>query len=174
MTMTCFVIQASEQERETFFKGELTSGGFGGIDMRIAKINGETSVMLGGKGAWLVNHQFYLGGGGLSTLNTIGVNNYDFNYGGLMLGFIFKPKSAVNLNLEIIAGPGSLSSNDNSYDDSIWVVEPAVYAHFNVIDFLKIAAGISYRSVHESDTENSSDSDLSGVSFNLSILFGKY
>ena len=51
--------QAYAQERETFFQGEIASGGFGGPELRISQIDGETNLLMGGKGAWLIDHQFY-------------------------------------------------------------------------------------------------------------------
>lgn len=172
-----FSTQSYSQERESLFKGKVSSGGFGGPEMRISELDGESNALMGGKGAWLINHEYYLGGAGFGSINTLGTENYDFGYGGIMLGYIMKPQNIINFSAEIIAGAGGLSKRTDIGDDDadvLWVIEPAIYAGLNLTDFAKVTVGLSYRSVHGSGTVGISNSDLSGISANIALMFGKF
>ena len=176
--LSLFSAQSYSGERQTLFKGEVSNGGFGGPEARISQIDGETNVLMGGKGAWLINNKYYLGGAGTGAMKTLGTENYDFGYGGIMFGFILKPHSVINYSFELVAGAGGLSkrsqSNDDGEEDIVWVVEPAAYASLNLTDFAKATVGVSYRSVYGSSITGLSDSDLSGLSANIALLFGKF
>lgn len=63
--------------------------------------------------------------------------------------------------------------NDNS-DDTVLVVEPAVYWQINLAPFANLNAGLSYRIVTDSNNNQLSDSDLSDFSIILNAMFGRF
>lgn len=52
------------QEAETLLGGGTTSGGFGGPATAFTTIHGDFAILVGGRGGWIVNHSFVLGGAG--------------------------------------------------------------------------------------------------------------
>ena len=169
------------EERETLLKGDITHGGFGGPEIRFTQIDGKGNVLMGGKGAWLVNHQYYLGGAGFGAIKKIGKENVDLGYGGILLGYIFPSQHLFTYSVELLAGAGGISgntstvsTNGNISDDTIFVFEPAAYVQINITKFANINAGISYRMIGGSNTNGLSNADLSGLSANINIMFGAF
>lgn len=81
-------------------------GGFGGPELRLTQLDNETNYLMGGKGAWLVDHRFYLGGAGFGSTKTIGDTNMRLGYGGVMLGYIFPSTKIHTVSVELVAGAG--------------------------------------------------------------------
>jgi len=176
-------VNVSAVERDTLIKGDpLIHGGFGGFSAKIGDINGRTETMVGGKGAWLVNHRAYLGMAGYGTKNTVNHTDQHMGYGGLIAGYIFNSHRMLHYNIEMLVGGGALAkrrhkehdSYDHDNDDAFAVMEPAVNVSLAITKFSDISLGMSYRYIQETNQTNLSDSDLSGWSVNTSIVFGKF
>jgi hypothetical protein len=92
-----FCFQLFAQEETLLGSGEVTHGGFGGPVFKYAQIKGEPAILVGGRGGWILNHTFIIGGGGYGLANDIKANNpliiapgitkpyLNFGYGGLEL-----------------------------------------------------------------------------------------
>jgi len=137
--------------------------------------------MVGGKGAWLINHNIYLGAAIYGAKDEVKNTDKNIGYGGLIAGYIFNASKAVHYNVEMLVGAGGLANshekNHDNHDhdsDTFSVLEPGVNLSFALTRFSDFSAGISYRFVQETDQTNISDADLSGWSFNTSIVFGKF
>jgi len=169
-------------ERESIFNGEVVShGGFGGLSLKTTSLNGETEVMAGGKGAWLINHSTYIGGAAYGTKDNLDNTNLEMGYGGLLIGHIFKPSKLVHYNIELLAGGGGLGEqyehrkdSDEYKGDAFAFFEPGVNVSLALTKFADISLGASYRLVDGTNQDILSDSDLSGWSVNSSIVFGKF
>ncbi len=184
---------------ETLFSGDLSHGGFGGPVVKFSQVNGENSVLVGGRGGWIINHSFIIGGGGCGLVNKIKVPSvYDengnqadlvFGYGGLELEYIGRPNNLVHYSMYVLLGGGGISNSvyekdhdgykdhdhyNNIDSDVVWVVEPALNVTLNVTSFFRISAGAGYRYVTGANLAGTSNSDLSNTSFNLSFRFGKF
>src|SRR3989339_1042733 len=59
-----FAGSAFAQERTLLGDGEITSGGFGGPEIKLSTLYDKSALMIGGKGGWIINHKFSIGGGG--------------------------------------------------------------------------------------------------------------
>ena len=59
------------QQQETLLSGNIESGGFGGFVVRFSEIGGAFAVLAGGRGGWIINHTFVLGGGGYGLANDV-------------------------------------------------------------------------------------------------------
>lgn len=172
-------------ERESLISSNNTAfGGFGGLVAKSARLNGQSNILVGGKGAWLIDHSLYIGGAGYGSSREITDTQLKMGYGGLLMGYVFKPNHMLHFNIELLAGAGGLVNdqyehNNNhdehdNLDDVFSIIEPGANLSFAIAKFVDISAGISYRYVQSIDTVNLTDADLSGWSFNTSVVFGKF
>ncbi|MCX6122972.1 MAG: hypothetical protein NTX44_15275 [Ignavibacteriales bacterium] len=183
-----FTFSAFSQEA-TLINGEIESGGFGGPVLKVTNINGENSVMVGGRGGWIINHSFILGGGGYGLVTDVkskvsdSVHQYiEMGYGGLELEYIASSNDLIHLSIGMLVGGGGIgykfedndAFNASHNKNAFFVFEPNINANLNVTRFFRVAAGVSYRYVSGLKSVVSTNADLSGPSANLTFKFGKF
>lgn len=175
---------------ETLFSGDLENGGYGGPLVQVTEINGETGVLVGGQGGWIINHQLVIGGKGYGLANTINVEGADdmkleFGAGGFMLEYIMNPSKLVHFSVHSMIGAGGVRYVDKDYDrhhdydsdssdDAFFIAEPGFSLVLNVTDFMRIGAGATYRYISGVNYETLTNSDLSGVSGQVVIKFSSF
>ena len=174
---------------QTLFSGEIESGGYGGPLIKVGQINGGTGIFLGGQGGWIVNHRFVLGGKGYGLVNAVeieGLQNIrlDFGCGGVLLEYVIASNKPVHFSIESMIGGGRVryDVNDHKKDhddidfsyDSFFMIEPGVNLMLNLSTNLRLGTGVTYRYIRGVDYETLTDSDLSGVSIQLLLKFGKF
>lgn len=192
-----FTISGSYAQEQTLLgRGEISHGGFGGPVIKYVQVKGEPGILVGGRGGWIINHSFVLGGGGYGLVNDIKADEirtnfidpfYDryinFGYGGVELEYIVQSDQLVHLSVYTLIGAGAVSYRDrnwndfgdwNSPTDAFFVFEPAVNAELNIISFMRISAGLSYRFISGATLDSISNSDLDGPSAVLTFKFGKF
>ncbi|MCX6151765.1 MAG: hypothetical protein NTX22_14675 [Ignavibacteriales bacterium] len=188
-------------QEETLLNGELEHGGYIAPSVRFTNLNNEFAALAGGYIGWVVNHQYVLGAGGFGLTNKIKVsevaqNTYNrgpqlymnFAYGGGYLEYVWRPNDLVHLSASALIGGGELKyvekvhrddwefdrEDDMVASDAFFVVEPTINAEMNVTSFFRIDAGVSYRMITGLNLIGIKNSDLSGVSANLSFKFGRF
>jgi len=188
LLMLAIVPVVFSQEEETLVGGEIESGGFGGPVVKITQVNGESGVLMGGRGGWIINHRFVLGGGGYGLTTNHKAPNYstesphyiEMGYGGLELEYIVSSNKVLHYSLQTLIGAGGVDLRDkwggsvDGENDSFFVVEPGANLELNVSKSIRISAGASYRHVVGVDYRGLGNSDLSGLSANLALKFGKF
>ena len=177
------------QEQTLIGSGDIENGGFGGPVVKVTSINGESAVLVGGRGGWIINHTFVLGGAGYGLVTNVNAKKTDsvhqfiqMGYGGLDLEYIASSNDLVHLSLGLLIGGGSIGfkdENENLFDNhrtikGFFVLEPSAHANLNVTHFFRIAGGISYRYVNGLKSPLSTNADLSGLSAVLTLKFGKF
>jgi hypothetical protein len=131
-----FFVHGQDDESEEFrtiFGNNIESGGYGAPELKLGNVNGETSLLLGGRGGWIIGHKFVLGAGGygMATNNTFMEDpshkpasvpadstreiRLDMGYGGLLLEFIALPKKAVHLSFPVLIGAGGANLGASTY-----------------------------------------------------------
>lgn len=176
-------------QEQTLINGDIESGGFGGPAVKITSINGENTVLVGGRGGWIINHTFVLGGAGYGLVTNVNANKTDtihkfieMGYGGLDLEYIASSDNLIHLSLGLLIGGGCIGYKDENDDEfnyhrsmtGFFILEPGVNANLNVTHFFRIACGVSYRYVSGSQSSLSTNSGLSGPSAVLTLKFGKF
>lgn len=174
-------------QEETLVDGEVESGGFGGPVLKISRIKDEMAIFVGGRGGWIINHVFVLGGGGYGLVNDMKVRQVGdtsyflmMGYGGLELEYINDSDRLIHYTIRALIGAGGLNLRTRNFDygqwqgDAFFVVEPGVDVVLNVTNFFRIAAGVSYRLVSGVDFEGFREKDVSGPSAALTLKFGKF
>ncbi|MDH4275957.1 MAG: hypothetical protein OEW08_13060, partial [Gammaproteobacteria bacterium] len=147
----CSQIVYAEGVRENLLGSSVEHGGFGGPQFSVTQLQGETNYLMGGKGAWLMNHAFYIGGGGFASMIGMDKHNasYDFGYGGLIAGYIGNPNKLVHFAVDVLLGGGGVTGrNERSGGmmraDSVLVFEPKVYAAVNLAEHAQLNLGVGY------------------------------
>jgi len=155
--VTAFYAFAQEA---TLISGDIESGGYGGPVVKITNINGENAVMVGGRGGWIINHTFIVGGGGYGLVTDVNAKVPDsahryieLGYGGFEIEYIASSNDLLHLSIGLLVGGGGVGYKNENNDifntsykrNSFFVLEPNVDANLNVTQFFRIAAGVSYR-----------------------------
>ncbi|UCE65959.1 MAG: hypothetical protein JSU85_14065 [Candidatus Zixiibacteriota bacterium] len=180
-------------QEETLISGRIESGGYGGVEVKFGNINGEWEVLVGGRGGWIINHEFVLGGAGYG-LATRGETNpgsiipylneqFEMGYGGVLLAYIINSHKLIHLNIETLIGGGGISHyygrDDGIFDtdfddDAFFIIEPGVNFELNITKRLRFATGASYRITSGVEYLDLEDSDITGPAINLMLKFGKF
>ena len=181
-------------EIQTIFSKEKSNGGYGAFSIGYTEIDNKDAIMMGARGAWIINHSFAIGLGGYGFVNDINYNNpfndnQDYNlaggYGGLILEPILAPRMPVHLSFPVLFGMGGIayiehhnnwdywwSGNDQS--DIFWVFEPSAELEFNLTKYFRMAATVSYRLTSNITMQNTDPEILNGVTAGLVFKFGKF
>jgi hypothetical protein len=177
------------QDEETLISGKIESGGFGALVWKLTEINGETAIMGGGRGGWIINHTFVIGAGGYGLVNNMEPRGIHFEkylvlelgYGGLEFEYIANSQRLIHYSIYTLIGGGNVTyrERDRPYEeayvaDGFFVAEPGVSFELNVTKFFRVGLGTSYRYINGVNLEGTSNSELQGLSANLTLKFGKF
>lgn len=159
--------QENDNKVRTIFdsKEDQSNGGYGAIMVNYSQVMDRDALLVGGRGAWIINHNFGLGLGGYGLMTDPkhdNVLNDEYQilggYGGLLLEPIVGAKLPVHLSFPILIGAGGVSYNkhwqqyENDYDyevyedsDAFFVLEPGAELEFNMLKFFRFGLSVSYR-----------------------------
>ena len=177
LTLTTLTAQDKDKEASKDEIKTLAGGGNGfkstfylGPQVKFSKVNDESAIFAGLRGAWTINKTFSIGIAGSGLVSSHDVNytlndtslvksTFNFAYGGLYLEYIFMPREYIHVSTNVLFGFGGsnlMDRNDSlfwhrDFDkmDEPWkhylVIEPTVAVEFNVTKFFRIVAEGSYR-----------------------------
>lgn len=156
-------------------------------------------VFLGGLSMGvIIDHFFSVGLAGYGILNSgnLWYDNIDQvthegaylygGYGGVKFEFRVLPKYPVHVNFPITIGGGGLVYNTGSYRyhnyyegytidwDAFFMVEPGVMVEVNLLKFMRLDAGVTYRYTPDLDLMNTSSGLINNFNASLSLKFGKF
>jgi len=160
--------QEDDNEMKTIFGSpkNVSHGGFGAVSVGYSNIMNRDALLMGARGAWVVNHNFALGVGGYGFMtdpkNDVRLNNEQYEIGGGYGGFIIEPivgaKKPIHLSFPLLIGAGGIvydknwrdkdyEENVDTYEDSdaFFVIEPGVEVELNMLKFMRVALSVSYR-----------------------------
>jgi hypothetical protein len=187
LTATMVNAQTEEKPKEevkTLFSGfkGIKSNFYAGPSIKFSKVNDESAIFIGGRGAWTLNKTFSIGIAGYGDVkehrfsymnNDTPIVNSDinFSYGGLYFEYIFMPREYIHCSANVLFAFGGSSLNRDSsslfsglmkYTDSDpWkhylVVEPTLAIEFNITSFFRIAVEGSYRIANDIYTSEQYD-----------------
>lgn len=186
LSLILMAIPATAQEQTLL--GDLDNiehGGFGGPAVRFTQIDGNFGVLTGGRGGWIINHRFVLGGGGYGLANPNQVTAPDatgdavtgkleMGYGGGLIEYVIASNAMIHGSVELLVGAGGLTTQKHADDDAFFVIEPGANLMLNITQFFRLGAGVSYRSVHGANFGDYGDDDLTGVAWGLLLKFGSF
>ena len=186
---------------QTLFGTEkFTFGGYGGPQVAYSSFDGRDIWLVGGKGGVIINHCFVIGGAGYGITNPLRYENLEFEgdiyskayinggYGGFLMEGIFWPKKLVHVSVPVLIGAGGLmftdqlypEGNDQNMDDhiitysSFFVLEPGLEVELNVVKFMRLTAGVSYRYAPNVDLPSVSSNAFNSLKASVSLKFGHF
>lgn len=112
-------------------------------------------------------------------------------YGGLLLECTLFPNSPVHITFPVIIGGGAatyisekdyLEWDEDEWDtehttldkDDFFVIEPGAYIEMNLLSFMKLDAGVSYRYVRDLHMINTPNDMMNNFTFMMGLKFGKF
>lgn len=191
------VLMAQQPEYRTLFgrDGNHSNGVYGALTFNYGMIDGQDALMTGIKGGWIIDHKLTLGIAGTGFMNDLRFTdkmqnnavNLAGGYGGLLIEPIIAPFSPIHITFPVIIGAGGVAyvnynwwNYENNQEPVVWdsdaffVIEPGIEIEFNIVRFMRLAVGASYR--HTSNVRlNNTDGDvLRGFNGGFSLKFGKF
>lgn len=132
--------------RETFLSERPKLSLFGQLGTKHTKVYGERGVLLGMQAGCSLNRSYSLGVGLYArTYTDFGAFAVDIDfktgkpaYGGVILGYTSSSDRRVHLETEALFGFG------NSWGTDFFILEPGVSAVFNITQFIRFRAGVSW------------------------------
>lgn len=143
--------------------GRIDNGGWGAFSLGYTRVAGKDAFISGGRGGWLINHRFTLGGGGYGFMTNYNYNGHEptadnyalaGGYGGLLIEPVIEPFRPVHLSIPILIGGGGAGVvNEQDYHGDheysayapFFVFEAGIDLEFNIVKFFRVALYGSYR-----------------------------
>jgi hypothetical protein len=160
---------AAAAEPRTLISADTAHGGYGGPSATVTTVEGAPALMVGGRGAWLVDHHFSLGGAVNGLLPS---DELRLGYGGVWVEYAIAPASLVHAALGALGGFAWVGR-----DGALAVVpavEPMASVEANVTSFLRVALGASWRQLGGAERVGLAARELSGPAATLAVRFGKF
>ena len=170
----------------------IQKGAFGGAVLKLAEINDEFGLLIGGHGGWIINPSFSVGGGFYGLLRDIEVEGessaeeLELGYGGLELEYVVISVHRLHLSAQTLIGFGGLTSRVRNFsrfntslnqggfgspDDSIFIVEPGLHLLWDLSTNVRFGLGGTHRFIRGVGIEGLENSDLSGASMTLTFTY---
>ena len=186
---------------QTIFNQTGRIGWWVGPEFSYTMIDKKSAYLGGMSGGIIINHNFSIGlaGMGIMTTNNLrfsGINDtadvYLYGgYGGVRLEYRIKPMNSINIAFPLLIGGGGAAystwgpndwlnynnyyQNDASYSwDSYFVIEPGINIGLNLIKFMRLDAGVSYRITSGLSLPKTDKAMMNGFNANISLKFGKF
>jgi hypothetical protein len=191
LMIALMITSSAFAQMETVFSGRLENGGYGGAIVKIGDIDGEAAVWLGGKGGWIINHSFVIGGGGYGLVTENKEVHYlngehqklVIGYGGLILEYINNPINIVHITGGVLIGGGGAGHayRNDYYDewnsnstDAFFAMEPNLGLELNIATYVRAELGVSYLYTSGIELYDADDEDVSGPAGYLVLKFGAF
>ena len=189
LTVGAFLGHGALSAQETLSQSDVRHGGFGGPVVKLTQIDNRFGVLVGGRGGWIINGSFVIGGAGYGLANQ---DNFEhvtnavgdrgrltMGYGGVELTYVHRPDDLVHLSLGALIGAGGLVWNPTGpsggqNDDAFFVIEPELDVVLNVTTFFRVGLGASYRFARDVKLFDLRNGDLSGLAGVVTLKFGSF
>ncbi len=188
---------ATDVKMNTFFWGPELK-----LHIHHARITEAVSPLFGAKAGWIINRKLLVGIGGWGKVARTTFyghyTDYDdgqfidnpnqrmavgYGYGGLVLGYVHQSNAAVHVTFTSAFGIGTsnefIVENDGDHGTTFnspgfGVIEPTVGLEMNLTEYFRLEAGAGYRVFLANRFEQLSTNELSGITLQVTVKFGRY
>lgn len=177
-----FTLAASSARAQDDTQKPVANGGYGAPEMRVTTLAGSAGILFGSQGGWVHDHVFVLGGAGYGLVNDVtptmdGTKSaaIGLGYGGVRPGFVLGSDRFIHLTGGLLLGAGGIRAGADGAErsDVFFVVEPDVAGEMNIVRWLRLAVGASYR-MPFGDTAGLRFTQVSGPAGTLALKFGSF
>jgi hypothetical protein len=178
-------------EPATLIDGDAEHGWFFGPALALTRLSGDTGVLAGARGGWIINHVFSIGVAGCGLANDMemevaGPDSTVFlnmAYGGMVLEVVVESDRLLHVTFRTLLGAGSMNYSDERWNwdmdhdmgsDSFFVAEPGMDLVLNIHRNVRLGLGASYRYISGVDLRGLTDNDIRGVSGSAVLKLGKF
>jgi len=183
-----FIAMPLLAQEETLIDDGFHSGGYGGPVWKIGLVNGKVGLFSGGRGGWIINHRFVIGGGGYNQILDVETDEVssdgkplylNLSYGGFEMEYIHESDKLVHWTVHTLIGSGYVKlkvhdPNEAIETDNFFMVEPSFNVDMNISSWFRIGLGLSYRIAMGVDLPEITSSDVSGPSGLIILKFGSF
>lgn len=168
-------------------------GGYGALTIGGGQIDNSAALFTGIRAGWVIDHRLTLGIAGTAFANNLYVDLYDGiiesgltgGYGGMLIEFIVAPFSPIHISIPVVVGVGGIAWIEDYYpnhyyqpriidEDVFFMVEPGLELEMNLVRFMRLGAGVTYRHSSELQMQQVDKEALRGLGFNFTLKFGKF
>jgi hypothetical protein len=186
------VTAPAPEQPKTLLSRPIHSGGYGAPVVSYTRFADRDSVLMGGRGGWILNHRFVLGGGGFGLATPARQNagalpeqadyQHTFGYGGLWLEYLVAPMNVVHGSVGTLIGAGGITYQrfrpealaGDVETTSVFVLDPVAGVEVNVTTFLRIAVQAGYRVVRGVDLASLGNAGASGFTLGGALKLGTF
>ena len=188
-------------ELQTLFTKTGRVGWWVSPDFAWTKLDSRDVFLVGISSGIILNHSFSIGLAGYGIMNSQNLKYSGINdtadvylyggYGGLKLEYRINPLEMVNVAFPLIIGGGGLTYStwgpDNWYNnnpdgnsdfsyawDSFFIIEPGVVVGVNLLKFMRLDAGVSYRFASGLNLPKTNSNLMNSFNANISLKFGRF
>lgn len=185
-----------QNELRTVFNSTERLGWWVAPEFSWSQIDSRDAFIGGMSGGIIVNHEFSIGLAGYGIMNS---QNFRYSgildtadvylyggYGGLKLEYRLYPLNTINVAFPVLIGGGGVTystwgpdnwngNNENAYAwDGYFIIEPGVMVGINMLKFMRLDLGFSYRYAPGIDLPKTDSDLLNGFNANISLKFGRF
>jgi hypothetical protein len=189
----------NRQDMQTLFGSTQHIGWWVSPDFAWTQIDSKDAFLGGLSGGIIVNHVFSIGVAGYGIMNSSNfrysgiMDNADVylygGYGGLKLEYRLFGLNMVNVGFPLLIGGGAVTYSTWGPDnwnhsqgnmdyvyawDSFFAIEPGVVVGINILKFMRLDAGVSYRYAPGIDLPQTNSDLLNTLNVNMSLKFGRF
>ncbi len=203
LTIVLSMASSANAQIQTIFGSGRPVGGYGAIANKFTSIGSGYANMTEVYGGVYLGKRLMLGAGFAATTNYIAVPSqysidplrrmsYEYAQAGMMTEYVMGSDKAIHVAFNLFTGAGFTMQYErpdwrhdfnNNYDNYpgytgnenlFFVAEPGVQLEVNVFKWMRFSPGISYRATFGSTGAGLTDADLSKLSYNATLKFGKF
>ncbi len=191
-----------DTEIQTLFGGQKGIGGYIGLNSKLTNINNEEAFFTGGEISVVVSRSVNLGFEGYGMLTPVLSNRLtdtgdslflQMGYGGIHIEPVISSSKVIHLTFPILLGFGGTAYSTQHYwfEDpngdiavdfdpelqnarGFLIAEPGANLELNLLKWMRIGAGLSYRLIHKLNSNDPATEELEGLSMGLSLRFGLF
>jgi hypothetical protein len=176
---------------------KISHGGYAAFTTGYTQIGGLDAWTIGGRAGWVIDHTVTLGLAGKALINTIYLDGYwpdedgyylVGGYGGFFIEPTIAPKFPIHVSFPLIIGGGGIALNDYTWHDYEWeyddyypyewdsyfVLEPGVELELNLVKFLRVGFGASYRYTTDMHIQELPKDMMRGWNYNFTLKMGVF
>lgn len=191
LTVVLMAQEESKPELQTLYNdtdNKIDHSGYAALSVGYIRVDDQDVLTLGGRAAWMIDHNIAIGLAGKGLINTIKLQGYwpdDASYylvggyGGLFIEPIIMPNFPVHLSAPFMLGGGWMTLNEYLWYspfnwDSFFIIEQGLELELSMVKFMRICFGVSYRYSTNLRMEYVPETLLNGFGANVTFKFGAF